>query len=66
LAHEIATGRPDAADARRLYAEAATTFLLGRQSPYAEQLLFEPETCRPGEPGEAGIGPALGTKPSRR
>lgn len=59
LAHEIATGRRDAADARRLYAEAATAFLLGRPSPYAEQLLFEPETADAGEPGEAGIGPAL-------
>lgn len=40
LAHDIATGKRDAEGARREYAEQATAFMLKREAPYTERLLF--------------------------
>ena len=41
LAHDVATGRRNAEDARREYAEQATAFMLKRAAPYTERLLFD-------------------------
>lgn len=40
LAHDVATGRRSAEDARREYAAQATAFMLKRDAPYTERLLF--------------------------
>jgi hypothetical protein len=42
LAVEIINGQRSVDDARRMYAETASAFMMGRGAPYAERLLFEP------------------------
>jgi hypothetical protein len=42
LAVEIIEGKRSVDDARRLYAETASAYLMGRDAPYAERLLFTP------------------------
>ena len=42
LAHEIATGRRTAQDARRMYAEQIMAMKAGRPAPYTERLMFTP------------------------
>lgn len=42
LAVEIIEGKRSVDDARKLYAETASAFMMGRDAPYAERLLFEP------------------------
>lgn len=41
LAHDIVTGRRTVEDARHEYAEQATAFMLKREAPYTERLLFD-------------------------
>jgi hypothetical protein len=41
LANEIITGKRRADDARQHYAEQASAYVLGREAPYAERLLFD-------------------------
>jgi hypothetical protein len=43
LAHEIATGRRTAEDARRMYAEQIMAMKAGRPAPYTERLMFQPQ-----------------------
>jgi hypothetical protein len=47
LAVEIIEGRRSVEDARRLYAETAAAYSMGRDAPYAERLLFTPRPDRP-------------------
>jgi len=42
LAHEIATGKRTAEDARRMYAEQIMAMKAGRPAPYTERLMFTP------------------------
>lgn len=53
LAHEIVTGQRTVEDARELYAETAAAFVMGRDAPYAERLLFTPPDGSTGDPDEA-------------
>lgn len=41
LAHEIVTGKRTIEEARQHYADQASAYVLGREAPYAERLLFE-------------------------
>lgn len=41
LAHEIVTGIRSVEDAREHYADQASAYVLGRDAPYAERLLFD-------------------------
>jgi hypothetical protein len=41
LMHEIVSGKRTVADARDLYAEAIMAYLMDREAPYAEKLLFD-------------------------
>ncbi|MBA3969803.1 MAG: hypothetical protein H0X52_06855 [Gemmatimonadetes bacterium] len=42
LAHEIATGKRTAGDARRMYAAQVKAMKAGQPAPYTERLLFQP------------------------
>jgi len=42
MVHEIATGKRNWEDARRISQESTVAYNLGRSTPYAERLLFEP------------------------
>lgn len=42
LMHEIVTGARTVEAARKVYAEQMSAFLMGREAPYAERLLFDP------------------------
>ncbi|MGQ0624608.1 MAG: hypothetical protein ACT4PP_08170 [Sporichthyaceae bacterium] len=60
LAAEIIAGTRTVDDARRLYAETAAAFVMGRPAPYAESLQFEP--AAPGtaaDPDESVIAGAM-------
>lgn len=53
LAVEIIEGKRTVEDARRLYAESASAYAMGRDAPYAEGLLFDPPTRETADPDEA-------------
>jgi hypothetical protein len=61
LAVEIIEGRRPVDDARRLYAETAAAYTLGRSAPYAEGLLFSPGTDT-ADPDEAILAPSMGNQ----
>lgn len=44
LAHEIVIGRRTVQDAREHYADQASAYVLGREAPYAERLVFDVPT----------------------
>lgn len=46
-------------DARRLYGETANAFVLGRDAPYAEGLLFTPPTAETADPDESIIASGM-------
>ncbi len=60
LAVEIIEGRRSVDDARRLYAETAAAYSMGRDAPYAERLLFTPQTDRTADPDEAILAESMG------
>ncbi len=53
LAVEIIEGRRTVEDARRLYAETASAYAMGRDAPYADGLLFTPAVEETADPDEA-------------
>lgn len=59
LAVEIMEGRRTVEDARRLYGETANAFVLGRDAPYAEGLLFQPPTEETADPDESIIASGM-------
>lgn len=59
LAVEILEGRRTVEDARRFYGETANAFVLGRDAPYAERLLFDPPTAETGDPDESIIASGM-------
>jgi hypothetical protein len=59
LAVEIAEGRRTVNEARDLYAETASAYLMGRDAPYAERLLFDPQDVEAADPDEATVAPAM-------
>lgn len=60
LAAEIVAGTRTVEDARRVYAETAAAFVMGRPAPYAERLLFDPpEAGTVADPDESVIGGAM-------
>jgi hypothetical protein len=56
LAVEIMEGRRTVAEARDLYGDTAAAFVMGRDAPYAERLLFTPPGEETADPDEAIIG----------
>lgn len=58
LAVEIIEGKRNVEDARELYAQTAAAYVMGRDAPYAERLLFTPVTDA-ADPDEAVIAPAM-------
>lgn len=59
LAHEIITGKRTVEDARDLYAETASAYVMGRDAPYAERLLFSPADGSTGDPDDAMAAGAM-------
>lgn len=59
LAHEIATGERDVEDARRVYAEQATAFMLKREAPYTERLLFDGSASGTADLDKPKMGPMM-------
>jgi hypothetical protein len=59
LAVEIMEGRRTVEDARRLYGETANAFVLGRDAPYAEGLLFQPPAGETGDADESIIATGM-------
>lgn len=59
LAHEIATGERDAEDARRTFAEQATAFMLQREAPYTERLLFDGSAAGTADLDRPKMGPMM-------
>jgi len=59
LAVEIIEGRRSVEDARRFYGETANAFVLGRDAPYAEGLLFTPPTAETADPDESIIASGM-------
>jgi hypothetical protein len=59
LAVEIIEGTRGVEDARKLYAETAAAYVMGRDAPYAERLLFTPAMEGSGDPDESVIAPAM-------
>ena len=59
LAVEIIEGTRSVDDARELYAQTAAAYVMGRDAPYAEQLLFTPATGDTADPDESVIAPAM-------
>jgi hypothetical protein len=55
LAVEILEGRRAVEDARELYAETAAAYVMGRDAPYAERLLFDPPEQETADPDEVII-----------
>jgi hypothetical protein len=55
LAVEILEGRRTVEDARELYAETAAAYVMGRDAPYAERLLFDPQEQETADPDEVII-----------
>lgn len=56
LAVEIVQGQRSVEDARRLYAETAAAYVMGRPAPYAERLLFTPPEGGTADPDESAMG----------
>jgi hypothetical protein len=59
LAHEVATGRRTVEEARTLYAETATGFMMGRPAPYTEGLQFTPPDGGTNDVDETTIAAAM-------
>lgn len=59
LVHEIVQGIKTVEQARKLYAETAAAFTMGRPAPYAEKLLFELPAEDTTDPDEGEIGGAM-------
>lgn len=59
LAVEIMEGRRTVEDARHLYGETASAFVLGRDAPYAEGLLFDPPAGDTADPDESIIAEGM-------
>ncbi len=59
LAHELITGTRTLEEARQLYAETASAYVMGRDVPYAERLLFSPAEGETGDPDEAMAAAAM-------
>jgi hypothetical protein len=59
LAVELIEGRRTVDDARRLYAETAAAYAMGRPAPYAEKLLFTPPTSSTADRDEAILAPSM-------
>ncbi len=55
LAVEVLEGRRTVEEARELYADTAAAFVMGRDAPYAERLLFDPPGEDTADPDEAII-----------
>lgn len=62
LAHEIITGHRTVEEAREVYAESAAAFVMGRDAPYAERLLFDPPQGETADPDEDVIGSAMASQ----
>jgi hypothetical protein len=52
VAIEIMEGKRTVEEARGLYGDTAAAFVIGRDAPYAEKLLFNPPTEDTGDPDE--------------
>lgn len=61
LAVELIEGRRTVEDARRFYGETAAAYVLGRDAPYAEGLLFTPATDT-ADADEAIVAPSMGNQ----
>jgi hypothetical protein len=59
LAVEILEGRRTVEEARELYAETASAYMMGRDAPYAERLRFAPPSDRTNDADQATIAPAM-------
>lgn len=59
LAVEIMEGRRTVEEARHLYGETASAFVMGRDAPYAERLLFNPPTGKTADPDESIIAEGM-------
>lgn len=59
LAVEILEGRRTVEDARRFYGETANAFVLGRDAPYAEGLLFDPPAEETADPDDSIIASGM-------
>ena len=59
LAMEIIEGRRTVDDARRLYAESASAYAMGREAPYADGLLFTPPAGDTADPDDAVAAPSM-------
>lgn len=55
LMHEIVTGSRSVEEARSVYAEQMSAYMLGREAPYVERLLFEPAHGGTADKDEANI-----------
>lgn len=59
LVVEIMEGRRTVDEARDLYAETASAYVMGRDAPYAEKLLFDPPQGETADPDNVIVGDAL-------
>jgi hypothetical protein len=59
LAVEIVEGKRTVQDARKLYADTASAYVMGRDAPYAERLLFTPPSGSTADPDEAMIASSM-------
>jgi hypothetical protein len=59
LAHEIVTGERTVGDARKLYAETASAYVMGRDAPYAERFLFSTAPDGNADPDDAMAAAAM-------
>jgi hypothetical protein len=57
--HEIVTGKRTVGEAREIYAEQMSAYMLGRPAPYAERLLFDPPNGGTADPDEANMTPHM-------
>lgn len=62
LMHEIVIGKRSVDEAREKYAEQMSAYMLGREAPYAEKLLFEPPHGSTVYLDESMIGGALASQ----
>jgi hypothetical protein len=60
LAVDIIEGKRSVDDARRLYAETAAAYTMGRSAPYAESLRFTPPSGETADPDEAILASSMG------
>lgn len=66
LMHEIVTGRRSVEEARHAFAEAISAYTLGRSSPYAEGLLFDPPAGDTTDPDEALLAPDMANRMAQK